>query len=135
MTLAVFTHEIFESHKNSGFVVKFAIASDVAAEISQDHIKSQFDEKDFRGTFYIHRTFKTFEDIKLESNHFTVPWNWENDIIAFIYDISNYDKPYAVFVNNKFIELNKVSEAQRINYASYSGMYVESISPLWVREF
>jgi len=48
--------------------------------------------------------------------------------------VNDYDFPCAAFVNDKFVELDKLTEDDRDVYRSYSGSYVEDVNPLWVRE-
>lgn len=140
--MADYNNKIFKPRKDSGFVIKFRLTSDKAAERQKDreqHIARWHsdpyagEELDFNKTFYIRKTFNSIAGIKNSAHNFTGPWYLE-DFIAFIYKVNDYDFPCAAYVNGKFVEFNNLSNEDRDVYKSYSGSYVEDVNPLWVRE-
>lgn len=131
--MATFTNKVFKSRKNSGFVVKFRANDKAIEELhNNQHIKTHYSDVSFRDTVYFGRTFFTLQGIK-SCSHMT-PFRYGKDVIAFIYKVNDYDFPCAAYVNGKFVELDNLSHEDRDVYRSYSGHYVESVCPLWVRE-
>lgn len=137
-----YSNTIFNSHKDSGFVIKFRLSSEVAEKMQKEReqhtAKWHSDpycgkELDFHKTFYVRKTFKSIAGIKNSSSNFTEPLYFE-DFIAFIYKVNDYDFPCAAYVNGKFIGFKNLSNEDRDIYKSYSGSYVEEVCPLWVRE-
>ena len=131
--MATFTNKVFKPRKNFGFVVKFR-ANDVAVEklSHNSYIVNHYNEVSFKDTVYFGRVFNTLHGIKSLTN-FT-PWCYGKDVIAFIYKVNDYDFPCAAYVNGKFVDLDNLSDEDRDIYRSYSGHYVETVCPLWVRE-
>jgi hypothetical protein len=142
--MADYNNTVFKPRKDSGFVIKFRLTPDKADEKQKDreqHIARWNSDPyagealDFHKTFYIRKTFNSIAGVKNSTHYFTAPWYYDDeDFIAFIYKVNDYDFPCAAYMNGKFVEFNNLSDEDCDLYRSYSGSYVEEVCPLWIRE-